>query len=229
MVSGFITDAQIPLVGQYWARIVARERCVRELVYVTSAPNINILPCAASEALGLAFLVRTVSELSPEQKYPKLFSGKPGRIKGFQVKLSVNPDVQPVQEPRRRVPMHLRPQVEHRMNDHEVIERPPPNEPTTWLAPMTLVQKHRQEEVRLCTENRQANRAILRKRHPMPTLKDIRYALNGARFLSKLGMSKARMKRLISPYRTVTVPYPTVPYPTVPYPTVPYPTVLYRS
>ena len=45
--------------------------------------------------------------------------------------------------------------------------------------------------IRICTDNRQANRAIKRERHPMMTLEDIRYAINGAKYLSKLDLNKA--------------------------------------
>ena len=87
------------------------------------------------------------------------------------------------------MPIHLRPEVEkqfYQMHCYEHIERPPANEPIIWAAPMTLVQKPNGGGLRLCTENRQANRAILSERHPMMTLDDIRYALNGAKFMSKL-------------------------------------------
>ena len=231
VVFGFIPGAKIPFVGQYLAQLSARGRQVQELVYITTMPNVNSLSCAASEALGLAYLVRTVvppaqaahpraaqqpptptplapattrpnpsassdepPPLRPELDFPRLFSAEPGLIKGFKVKLTVDPSVQPVQEPHRRVPVHLRQVVEselERLLDVDHIERPPPNEPTPWIAPTMVVKKPDQSGIRLCSDARQVNRAIQRERHPMLTLDDIRYRLNGMLFMSKLDLNKA--------------------------------------
>ena len=91
------------------------------------------------------------------------------------------------------MPIHLRSEVEAELNgmlEQGHIERVPTNEPTSRVSPLTLVRKP-DKTLRLCTDNQQANRAIRRERHPMMTVDDIRYALNGAKLLSKLDLNKA--------------------------------------
>ncbi|CAF0846759.1 unnamed protein product [Brachionus calyciflorus] len=58
--------------------------------------------------------------------------------------------------------------------------------PTPWVSPIVPVQKPgKQNEIRICTDAREANKAILRSRHSCPTLGDLAVRLNGARFISK--------------------------------------------
>ncbi|XP_055585535.1 uncharacterized protein K02A2.6-like [Uranotaenia lowii] len=46
-------------------------------------------------------------------------------------------------------------------------------------------------DIRLCIDMRQVNRAILRETHPLPTLEDIRWKLNGAVYFSRLDIKDA--------------------------------------
>ena len=111
---------------------------------------------------------------SPIEKYPKLFSDSPGLIKGIQVKLHVDLKTPPVTESHRRVPIHFRSEVEaelNRMREQGHIESVPTNEPTTWESSLRLVQEP-DKRLRLCTYNRQANRAIRRERDPMMKVDD---------------------------------------------------------
>ena len=136
---GFNNNVPISLIGQFWAKLSARGRVIHELVHVTDHPNVNF------------------------------FSDVPGLIKGIQIKLHVDTSIPAVHEKHRRVPLHLRPEVEaelYRMNDITHIERDPTNEPTTWVSNITCVRKP-DGTLRVCTANRQPNRAILRERHPM--------------------------------------------------------------
>ena len=45
--------------------------------------------------------------------------------------------------------------------------------------------------VRICVDMRLANEAIKRVRHPIPTVDDISFELNGAKYFSKLDLSQA--------------------------------------
>lgn len=45
--------------------------------------------------------------------------------------------------------------------------------------------------VRICVDMRQTNEAIKRIRHPIPTVDDVRFELNGAKYFSKLDLSQA--------------------------------------
>ncbi len=66
----------------------------------------------------------------------------------------------------------------------------PESQPTPWVSPVVVVPK-KDGEVRLCVDMRQANSAINRVRHPIPTVDDVRLELNGAKWFSKLDLSQA--------------------------------------
>ena len=55
------------------------------------------------------------------------------------------------------------------------------------ISPLVIIPK-RNGEVRLCIDMRMANRAILRERHPSPTVDDLMHSLNGATVFSKLDL-----------------------------------------
>ncbi len=76
------------------------------------------------------------------------------------------------------------------LENSDIIERVPESQPTPWVSPVVVVPK-KDGGVRLCVDMRQANSAINRVRHPIPTVDDIRLELNGAKWFSKLDLSQA--------------------------------------
>ncbi len=71
----------------------------------------------------------------------------------------------------------------------DIIERVPENQPTPWVSPIVAVPK-KDGGVRICVDMRQANDAIKRVRHLIPTVEDISLELNGAQWFSKLDLSQ---------------------------------------
>ena len=66
----------------------------------------------------------------------------------------------------------------------DVIEKV--NGPTSWINFIVAVEKSN-GDVRICLDMRQANRAILREKHPVPTLQE----MSGAKVFSKLDLNMA--------------------------------------
>ena len=62
-----------------------------------------------------------------------------------------------------------------------------PNSPTEWVSPSVVVPKS-DGDVRVCIDMLIANEAIVRERHPIPTVEEILYDLNGATVFSKLDL-----------------------------------------
>ena len=65
-----------------------------------------------------------------------------------------------------------------------IIERIPENEGTPWVSPIVSVPK-KDGKVGICVDMRMANEAIQRIRHPIPTVHDVRFALNGTQYFTK--------------------------------------------
>ena len=100
------------------------------------------------------------------------------KLKGFLVKLRVNPNVPTVAQPVRRTPFSLRDKVKKKVEElvsKDIIE--PVNGPTPWVSPIVLVSKQN-DEIRLFVDMRKANEAIIRKRYPIPTVDEVLQSLN---------------------------------------------------
>ena len=105
------------------------------------------------------------------------------------VKLHVDPEVIPRQQPHRRIPFHVRDAVEkelERLQELDMIEQV--DGPTPWISPIVVVPK-KSGAVRICVDMREANKAIKREKHLMPTIDDLIAHLNGATHFSTLDLS----------------------------------------
>ena len=69
---------------------------------------------------------------------------------------------------------------------------------TPWVSPVVLVPKPKQPGgVRLCVDVREANKAISRERHLLPTLDEVIHDLNGATVFSKLDLNQGYHQLLL--------------------------------
>ena len=119
--------------------------------------------------------------------YKEIFEGV-GKLKDYQVKLHVNPDVPPVAQPVRRTPFSLRDKVKEKIEElvaMDIIE--PVEGPTLWVSPVVVVPKQN-DEIRLCVDMRRANEAIVRERYPIPTVDEVLQSLNQSTVFSKLDL-----------------------------------------
>ena len=130
--------------------------------------------------------LQTIGEVLQE-KYPEVFSGV-GKLKDRAVQLHIDPNTKPIAQPIRRTPFSLRSKVEEKIQELinlDIIE--PATGPTPWVNPVVVVPKS-EGDIRLCIDMRRANEAILRERHPIPTVDEILQSLNGSRVFSKLDL-----------------------------------------
>ena len=120
-------------------------------------------------------------------KYGEIFNGV-GKLKEFEMEIHIDPGVKPVAQPPRRIPFQIRSKVDDKIRELEhldIIERV--DGPTPWVSPLVAVPKPN-GEVRVCVDMRQANQAILRERHPIPTVEETLQELHGAAAFSKLDL-----------------------------------------
>ena len=141
--------------------------------YVAKGTGGNILGCQTAEQLGiLKITINTaVSSYNAriEDEFPNLFGGI-WKIKNTPVQLHIDTDVTPKQQKHRRIPFHIRKDVEkelQRLEDLDIIEQV--GGPTPWVSPIVVVPK-KTGEIRLCVDMREANKAVQREKHPMPTV-----------------------------------------------------------
>ena len=99
--------------------------------------------------------------------------------------------VSPVAQAMRRIPFSRRQKVIDKLEELEgldVIERV--NVLTSWVNPLVVVEKP-DGDARLCLDMRQANQAILREKHPVPTIEETLQEISGAKVFSKLDLNMA--------------------------------------
>ena len=86
----------------------------------------------------------------------------------------------------------MRSKVEKKIKELEeadIIEKV--DGPTPWVSPIVIVPKSKDpEDIRLCVDMREANKAIQRERHITPTIDDIITQLNGSKWFSKIDMNQ---------------------------------------
>ena len=123
-------------------------------------------------------------------KYPEAFEGL-GKLKDFQLKIPIDHKVPPVVQKLRQVPYQLRGKLEKKLDELEelnIIEKV--TTPSSWILPVVIVPK-KNGDVRLCIDMRQANTAVKRIKHPIPTIDEVLQDLNNSTMFSKLDIKWA--------------------------------------
>ena len=194
---GYSAKTPIATLGQFTTRVLAKG-VFRHIQFVVTAGNAgNLLSYASARELGLISEIKAVAAIRPDQaefakwqaEFPALFSGKIGCFNRHTVKLHIDSSVQPVAHKLRQVPIPLRAAVTRElanMLEQDIIE--PALGPTPWVSAIVPVPKETPGEVRITSDGRAANKAIMRQRHICPTVDDLVVALNDARVITKLDL-----------------------------------------
>ena len=143
-----------------------------------------------------------------QHKYADVFQGL-GKLPG-QYHIEIDRDVNPVVHAPRRVPVALRDKLKHELREM-VIDYiiAPVREPTEWVSSLLLVSKP--DELRICMDPRDLNRAIKREHYQMPTIEEIATRLSGARVLTvvdaKNGFRQVELDEESSRLTTFNTPF----------------------
>ena len=196
------SESQLKVLGKFEATIEFKGRCHTSTIHVLKGNHGSLLSYKTAAHLGVVDIqvnkvadvqVNEAADHNPPkhdmlvQQYPSLFKGI-GKLKGEQVKLHVDKQVTPVAQRARRLPFHLRKEVEKELDHLEqngIIEKV--EGLTPWVSPLVIVPK-KNGKVRLCVDMRMPNKAIKRERHPSPTVDDSIHKLNGGTVFSKLDL-----------------------------------------
>lgn len=177
--------------GAFSANVRAGEKCTEADFVVVSGTNVPLLGRQTATCLGLLHIgpeVNVVEDKSAiTEKYPDLFSGQ-GKLRDYRAKIHIDPQVKPVAQQQRRLPFKVWKAVTAKLAELEkmdVIEKV--NGPTRWVSPLVVVPKP-DGDVRICVDMRRVNEAIIRERHPIPTIDEVLTEMNGATVFSKLDL-----------------------------------------
>ena len=132
-------------------------------------------------------------------KHPTVFEGI-GKHKYRQVELIIDKTVTPKVQVQRRIPFPKRDQFDEiiqEMEKEDIIE--PVECPTEWISNVVLTPKADPTQLRMNIDMTTANAEIKRTRHVIPTLEELRYKLNGAKYFSKLDMKQGYMQLELNP------------------------------
>jgi hypothetical protein len=167
------------------------ESCVTTLLVIPSSGT-SLLSWKTSTELRLLSLENKVTNAASNQlteEYSDIFKGL-GKLKDCKVKLHIDTSVTPVAQTHRRVPFHMRKDLEQQIaadGKLGVIEKP--TGATPWVSPVVCVPK-KSGKVRVCVDMRCVNKAIKREHHNTPTIHDLVHDLNGAAIFSKLDLNQ---------------------------------------
>lgn len=187
------------LEGKFVGEVETTNKFSLETFYVIRGDSGCLLGYDSAVALDL--LTVTINQSFPMsetqkliEKHSNLFTGI-GKLKNYQAKLHIDDTVQPIAQPHRRIPFHLRQKVKRELRSLDqagIIEKVKTgSSPTPWVSPIVVTPKLNQpDDVRICVDMRQPNKAIKRERHITPTIDDIIHDINGAKVFSKLDLNK---------------------------------------
>ena len=192
----------LTVAGMFTAKVSVGERAVDNAEFmVIEGEGQALLGRKTAKALGVLKLGPGVNAIqhtggnNSEQsnilhKYPNCCEGI-GKLKDFQLKIPIDHEVEPVAQPMRRVPYHLRDKLSQKLDELvelDIVEKV--NGPSSWVSPVVVVPKV-SGDIRLCVDMRQANTAVKRERYPIPTIDEVLQDLNQSKFFSKLDLNSS--------------------------------------
>ena len=178
-------------IGCFTATVEAGDKTAEAEFVVIEEKGEPLLSRSTAQELAVLHIGAHINSVQSydnmKQEFPTVFHGV-GKLKGRQVKLAVDETVKPKAQPVRRTPFGLRDKVETKIKeliDQDIIE--PVEHSTQWVSPVVIVPKPN-DEIRLCVDMRMANEAIIRERHPIPTVDEVLQELTTSKVFSKIDL-----------------------------------------
>jgi transposase InsO family protein len=186
----------LPTIGVLPVKMQFHNKIIETSTHIVEGTSGNLLGYKTALDLGIIHIAQSVTNSVAADthpivsKFPDIFEGM-GKAKDVQVKLHIDESIVPKQQQHRRIPFHIRKDVEReleKLEKSDIIEKVVG--PTPWISPIVVVPK-KNDEVRICVDMREANKAVKRVKHVMPTIDELITDLNGATMFSKLDLSQA--------------------------------------
>jgi len=219
--TGYGSEDPIETVGEFEVSARYKSKTIIDYtIVVVRGQQESLLGCQLAELLGVIKFdedVRTVRinkvsqptvRLSTEalkERFKNLFSDRVGCLKDTQVRFNIDQNVKPLKQGQRPIGFLLRDAVITELNrqiEAGILERVTPEMgPTPWISNLVVVMKDGRkpkpgevvdpDNIRITTDSRDANKAILRTRFSSKTIDDIVYEVNGSIIFSKIDIIKA--------------------------------------
>ena len=184
--------------GRYTGTVMFGDEVENVCIYVVKQNLETLLSGRVSEALGIIQFKAIVNHTSCTDpvkeevlsRYKRIFSSV-GTLTDYKVTFYIDKDVQPVAQPARAVPFHLRQKLEKEI---ERLEREGSIEehegPAPWISNVVLAPMD-DGGTRLTIDMREANRAIKSTNIPIPKVEDIKSRIAGCKIFSKIDFNSA--------------------------------------
>ena len=150
-IYGYQSKVPLRVLGKFTTTLESEAKKLSDKLYVVEGSGGSLVSWKTSQGLSLLQTVQHVGKppSKPEtntpadliEEYDDLFHGL-GKLKEYQIKLHIDENVPPVAQPHRRVPFHVRKQLEDQLRYEEelgVIERI--EGPTPWVSPIVVAPK----------------------------------------------------------------------------------------
>ena len=157
---------KLPIKGTITVQLSHKDReCDAKFYVVEASDKPPLLSGDVCQKLGLIERVYNLQTDFPQLK--KLTGTLPGTYT-----IKVDPAIQPVVHPPRRLPQALHEKVTQKLNEMEQLQQiTKVHEPTDWVNSMVTVIKN--DKVRICLDPKDLNKAIRREHYYIPTVEEV--------------------------------------------------------
>ncbi|XP_062702342.1 uncharacterized protein K02A2.6-like isoform X3 [Aedes albopictus] len=173
------TKNPLTVLGEVDVMLRTGNESCRTTLFVIQDGKHSLLSGRSAETLGVVKFLRSVSD----DTFPA--------IKDMCASIKIYTTVPPVIQSYRRIPIPLEEVTILKLKELErqgVIERV--YEASEWVSPM-LVKRKNSNDVRIIIALREANKAVVREVHPLPTMEQMTAKLRGSKVFGKLDIKQA--------------------------------------
>lgn len=188
---GYGSKTPLRVLKQFRAKLVINEQkpsTVAEF-YVIEGATRSLLGKPTAEqvkVLKVGLEVHAIKEEVVNAKF-QTFPKAPG----VKIKFEIDHTITPKRTAYFRVPIAMEDLVDRKLEEllqKDIIEYV--TKPAEWISPLVVVPKGA-DDVRICVDMRNPNKAIKRMHHPMPVIEDFLPRLRGARIFSRIDITSA--------------------------------------
>lgn len=178
VLRSYANNIPLTVLGTFKATVRIGARSAEAEFFVIRGGQRSLLGDTTSKRLGILKVGLEIDQVA--QRMEPL-----SKINGVSVHIHLDPDVKPIFQPMRRIPVALEEAVNNKLKElmaRDIIEEK--KGPVSWVSPLVVVGKANGEP-RICLDLRRLNEAVMRERHPMPVIDD---------FLARIGPNMIRSK-----------------------------------